>query len=154
MWCGPTALAAIFGTTYDDADAMLRKVRKQKRRIVSSKPTDLLKVLANSMRRRGLKPVAFYISVDVDDRRRPKVRELAELNRIVRVHADRGWVPVALLTGKTPARHDHVIAYDHKRKRLCDTNTRGKVWSVNEHPLKHDYLHGIVVVGEEFYEGR
>lgn len=140
------------GITYEEADKLIRKVRKQRYRVVASKPTDLLKCAANSMRRRGLKPVAFYISVDVDDRRRPKVREMVEINRIVKVYADRDWIPVAIFTGKTPARHDHVIAYDHKRKRLCDTNTRGMVWHLSEHPLKHDYLHGIMVVGKEFYE--
>lgn len=141
------------GIDYDAADHLIRKVRKQKRRISASKPTDLLKVFSNAMRRRGLKPVAFYISVEVDEIRRPHIRELAELNRIVKVHAERGWVPVALLCGPTPRRHTHVMAYDHKRKMLCDTNTRGTKFKINEHPLKHEYLHGIVVVGKEFFNG-
>lgn len=153
MWCGPTAIASILGITYDEADALLRKTRKQKRRIVGSKPREMMRVLANSMRQRGINPVAYYIEITVDEQRRPKIRELAELNRIVKAHARYGWVPVGLLSGKTTKGHDHVMAYDHKRKLLCDTNTRGRKFPVNAHPLKHDYLHGIIVVGKEFYNG-
>lgn len=155
MWCGPTALASMFGITYEEADAVYRAVRGQKRRIVHTSAANTKVATRRLLRRRGLNRWPFIVLLTTNDgtpltrRSRPRISSSKDISQITAIYP--GFVPAALIVGKTHMKSKHIVAYDHKRKRLCDNWSRGKVLPLKDHPLKDWYVFKMIMVPEEFY---
>lgn len=155
MWCGPTALASTFGLTYDEADALYRSVRDQKRRIVHTSAADTKQATRRLLRRRGINKWPFIVELSTNDgtpltrNLRPRITSTKDIRQIASIYP--GFVPAMLIIGKTHKKSKHIVAYDYKTKRLCDNWSRGIVRNLDDHPLKDWYVFKMIMVPEELY---
>lgn len=149
-WCGPSALAAAMGITYDEADALYRRIRKQKRRIVHTSAANTRRAMEIIRKKRGLKGPVNIIELVMEDgsvmpkERRPRISSFKDLNQIARIYPNE--TPVMLIVGKTHDRSRHIVAYDHRRKMLCDNWSHGKVLPIKDHPLRDWFVFKMFTV--------
>lgn len=152
-YCGVTALASIFGLSKEEITDIVRDIRgyKIKRRVKSMTEKELLMVAHRLLRRRGINRLPYSVGFNpIPGRPRPRVNDTWELNAMARRYRDKRWVPVAILSGNR-RRMRHIMAYDHRRKRLCDTFSGGKVVPLKDHRLADNYIWGVIMLPEEFH---
>lgn len=156
-WCGPTAFASIARINYDEADAVYRKIRKSKRRVVHTRPNDHRRAVQGLLRKQGIYKWPYWVELVMEDgsdmpaSQRPRVTSYRDLNFITNMSVHDGFLPIALIIGRAHDKSSHIVAYDHRKKRLCDNFSYGKVLSIPNHPLKDWFIFKMLFVPEEHY---